>query len=439
MRINKNVRVYLPLCLCSLSVLLSGCDNTPSQYLNRFSMYRNEKHFPDEEPSETESPAEAMSETETETEEYAAALSLLPVEDYPGREDSVSANTLSASSAEINAEEALQKQQAYLRVCRQAFGKEYTFAFRPAADPFSVRKAQIDEDRSYADSIHFRDLLEINRVPGVRFPRPVRTAQLLQHKLESMIDSAEGLWSVYEKDLFSGEEVIVHDRGMKSASVMKLFVMAAVYQAIADGELEKTSEITARISSMISVSSNEDANYLLSLLGHGEYAAGIDKVNQYMYDHGYSRRSHEFNGFQNEATIMDSSHTNRITARDCARLLESVYHREFGSWAVCSEIEKNMLNQQTRYKIPAGISRVSDSTLSGNKTGEMNHVENDVAIVYSPACDYILCVFSSDWENKDAALKRIQDISEEVWRYHNDSSWLKHTANIPEILIDDAL
>jgi hypothetical protein len=64
-------------------------------------------------------------------------------------------------------------------------------------------------------------------------------------------------------------------------------------------------------------------------------------------------------------------------------------------------------------------------------------VENDVAIVYSPACDYILCIFSDGWTVKDTALKQIQDLSEEIYRYYNDSTWLEKTVIVPAAMMDD--
>jgi hypothetical protein len=84
-----------------------------------------------------------------------------------------------------------------------------------------------------------------------------------------------------------------------------------------------------------------------------------------------------------------------------------------------NEIENLMLAQDTRYKIPAGVERCADGVRIGNKTGELDSAENDAAVVYSPGGDYILCIFSADWDSKNEALTRIQDISETVYRYFN--------------------
>jgi beta-lactamase class A len=167
---------------------------------------------------------------------------------------------------------------------------------------------------------------------------------------------------------------------------------------------------------MISVSDNESSNQLLYMLGRGSYQAGIDKVNAFIQEYGFSDMTMEYNGFENAATVMDSSHFNQVSAKDCGKLLEDVYRRVWVSRAASNEIEQMMLNQHTRYKIPRGL---PDGVLCGNKTGEMDTTENDAAIIYSENCDYILVVLSSDWSSKDTAITRIATLSGIVYEFLN--------------------
>ena len=81
------------------------------------------------------------------------------------------------------------------------------------------------------------------------------------------------------------------------------------------------------------------------------------------------------------------------------------------------EMEALLLNQQTRYKIPAGL---PEGVLCGNKTGEMDTTENDAAIIYGDECDYILVVLSGGWNSKDEAIGRIKGISGVVYEYLNE-------------------
>ena len=75
--------------------------------------------------------------------------------------------------------------------------------------------------------------------------------------------------------------------------------------------------------------------------------------------------------------------------------------------------------QTRRSKIPAGLE--GTSAVVANKTGELagdygDYVENDIAIVESGDCAYVLCVFSSDLKDNGAAIEKIAAISEAVYK-----------------------
>lgn len=238
----------------------------------------------------------------------------------------------------------------------------------------------------------------------------------LEDILKEKISGYDGDWSVYVKNLETGEELLINDRPMKSASVMKLFIMGTVYKAFENGELDRTDEIMTLMNEMITYSDNEASNQLLYRLGHSDYARGIARVNAFIQEYDFSSMTVEYNGFNDPATVMGTGNYNQVSARDCGRLLEAIYRREWVSRNVSNEIEQMMMNQQTRYKIPAGL---PEGVACGNKTGEMDTTENDAAVIYGEDCDYILVVLSSDWNSKDEAVSRIKSISSTVYRYLN--------------------
>jgi beta-lactamase class A len=244
--------------------------------------------------------------------------------------------------------------------------------------------------------------------------QPVRGIAILKSMIENQIAKYDGDWSVYVRNLNTDERFVVNDQPMKSASIMKLFIMGTVYKAIDEGALARTSEVMDLMNQMITVSDNESSNRLLYLLGDGSYEAGIAVVNQFIQEYGFSDMTVEYNGFNNSATVTDSSSFNQVSAKDCGKLLEDIYRRTWVNRSVSNEIEQMLLNQHTRYKIPAGL---PDGVLCGNKSGEMDTTENDAAIVYAEECDYILVVLSSDWNSKDEAISRIASISSVVYEY----------------------
>ena len=291
-----------------------------------------------------------------------------------------------------------------MRQLRARYGKRFHI---PMLTPYEDTEAML-----------YLELPERFRLRGYTLPeiKPEKTMAGLEQELAGQLSEYEGEWSVYVKNLSTDEAFVLNDQPMKSASVMKLFIMGTVYKAFECGELERTEEIMSLMNKMISYSDNASSNELLSRLGNGSYADGIEKVNAFIKEYGFSDMTMEYNGFDDSETIMDSEHFNQVTAKDCGKLLEDIYRRTWVSRGISNEIEDMLLAQQTRYKIPAGL---PEGVLCGNKTGEMDATENDAAIIYAKDCDYILVVLSNDWSSKDQAITRIQLVSSMVYDYLN--------------------
>lgn len=303
---------------------------------------------------------------------------------------------------------------------RIRFGEDATFAMSFSEHKSPGTSADVSEDLCSFPDASIR-LKRFHFLDGCPLPSSYKNIEALQSKLAAMTESWSGEWSIYIKNLTTGDTILLNDMPMKSASVMKLFILGTVYEKLEDGTLERTDTVWDLMTRMICDSSNEASNRLLLLLGDNSYEKGILQVNAYIRENGYGPDTHEYNGFEDSAAICDSAHFNQITARDCGLLLERVYRREFGSRSVCNEVEELMLKQNTRYKIPAGM---PDGTLVGNKTGEMDTVENDAAIIYADDCDYILCVLSQDWDSKNDAIEHIRDVSSCVYEFFTDPAYL---------------
>ena len=114
----------------------------------------------------------------------------------------------------------------------------------------------------------------------------------------------------------------------------------------------------------------------------------MSNVNEFAKKNGYkatqlNRKMLENNGTENYTSV-----------KDCGKMLEKVLNGTYVSKHASERIlEKGLKAQQRRSKIPAGV---PSGVKTANKTGELNNVDNDAAIVWSPACTYILCIMSSD-------------------------------------------
>ena len=359
----------------------------------------------------------SVSGTETETQTAAEHVRTTEVvTEAPGGQETGTVGTVRRLTRRDMLQASLERRSAYLAICKDYIDPEFTFACRLPENPLPLLVQKIFAQGSTSAALHFTPSAFTGQT---QVPEQSQSMDSLKTQLTGMVGSYSGVWSIYICDLATGEDFVIYDKPMKSASVMKLFVMGAVYEAIESGRLTRTAEVTELLTNMICYSGNDATNELLAKLGGGSYREGIRYVNEFIASNNYGLRNHEYNGFQDSRTYFDTEHNNLVTAKACGLLLQRVYHRTFGPWSVCTEIENMMLAQDTRYKIPAGVERCADGVRIGNKTGELDSAENDVAVVYSPGGDYIICVFSADWNNKNEALDHIQDISETVYLYFN--------------------
>ncbi len=239
--------------------------------------------------------------------------------------------------------------------------------------------------------------------------------------IESFGTKTKKIREIYE---YNGQEK------MQSASVIKVFIMATVYDRMCypssperlifaneayDGELRYLLE------QMITISDNDAANQLITKLGQGDFYAGAEVVNEFCEENGYTATS-----VGRPFLAENPSGDNYTSANDCRKILSDIYQGK----CVGEEASKKMLDilrQQTNTsKIPSGLS-VGEVTATANKTGEMPEgyglgcIENDMAIIFSENGDYILTVLSNELGGRNEEAKQvIRDISSLVWNWFSE-------------------
>ena len=230
-------------------------------------------------------------------------------------------------------------------------------------------------------------------------------------------------WAVSVQDLKTGAEGDLNgDVKMASASVMKVFLMATIYDRVCypafedhhisfeesyDGELKQL------ITDMITVSDNTAANTLLERLGNGDATAGMAVVNEFCQENGYAQTS-----FGRKFLEAPTTGDNWTSANDCRNLLASIWQGTCVNAEASGKMLEYLKNQTRTGKIPAGIS--DPDAITANKTGELagdygQYVENDIAVVEHGDHAYILCVLSEDLQDNGTAISRIQELSAQVY------------------------
>ena len=237
----------------------------------------------------------------------------------------------------------------------------------------------------------------------------------LQKVLEEQISYDSYDWDIYMESLSTGEYAHVlrnsaPDGKMVSASIIKLFVMGAVYDEIQKGNLNHD-DVYGSLTTMITWSDNDACNRLVTFLGNGSASDGQKKVNAWATSIGCG------NCTINRMMLEENGLQNYVTAKDCATILRLIYRGE----CVSPDASKEMLNllekQEVNNRIPMGL---PEGTLVAHKTGDLPGIANaDVGIVFSPGGAYIICAICNNPQNDTAAAERIISISNVVYAYYN--------------------
>ena len=215
----------------------------------------------------------------------------------------------------------------------------------------------------------------------------------------SQLQDFPGRNACYYQNLCTGETVAWHaDEPLLSASVIKLFILAAAFEQMEQGKLRRDEIFVLREADkvppsgalyflhegvelttmdlcrlMIVFSDNVATNLLCDKIGIPTIQdfmkrMGFEKsvLNRKMYDYESAAK-----GFQNY-----------VTAEEVGRFFAMLYHGELVSAAASEEMLSILKDQQVNGKIPFFLERLEDAPEIAHKTGEDEGITNDAGIVF---------------------------------------------------------
>ncbi len=233
--------------------------------------------------------------------------------------------------------------------------------------------------------------------------------QALLHEIELSVPSTSAVekWDVLVESLednFSVHHTVntEDDEKMISASIIKIFVMAAVYDQINDGIIEKT-DVSEDLVNMIIYSDNYATNRLINKLGNGDDATGMAVVNEFAREIGCSNV--ELNRIMLDANGLQ----NYVTAEDCALILRQIYEGTCVSEQYSIEMLEILNAQTVKNMLPVNL---PEGAKIAHKTGSLSgNAFGDVGIVFTENGDYIICAISNFPENDLNAMEGISMVS----------------------------
>lgn len=231
-------------------------------------------------------------------------------------------------------------------------------------------------------------------------------------QVQSQLPAENGTWAVFISDLVNGTEGNLNDQKMQAASLIKLYIMGAVYENYDQitGQYGRDS-VDSNLYSMITVSDNDAANTLTTYLGGGDSAAGMQAVNSFCQTHGYDQTH-----MGRMLLASNENDDNYTSVGDCGHLLQEIYKQDTSGYTHATDMF-NLLKAQARCnKIPA---QLPEGIKTANKTGELDNVENDAGIIYDSKNDVVIVFMSQNLSSAGSAQNTIATLSRTIYDYYN--------------------
>lgn len=254
----------------------------------------------------------------------------------------------------------------------------------------------------------------------------------LQGQVLSFLSDKDGDYAIYVKDLKpeGKRNVCINcEEVFESASLYKVFLMAAVFGAVNDGKFDLETQIGAKLSHLDQILGGRDFGYedfdAGETIGH-TFREALARVASFSDNYAAILLAEKvgWNSIQLVANGIGATQTtiqNPITtsAEDVGILFEKLYKGEVVSLQSSEQIldllSKSQMNDRIPAKLPEGLK-------VAHKTGELAGVRNDAGIVFlaPPAGGaYVIVMMSKNLRGEDEGVENLAEISRIVYEYYS--------------------
>ncbi len=191
-------------------------------------------------------------------------------------------------------------------------------------------------------------------------------------------------YQVNIKTLYGSSDVNIYmantdTDNLPAASTIKPFVGLAIMNKVNNGQMIYTEEIKKDLDLSLRLSDNDATNRLI------EAAGGFDEVNSYIKSSTNSDRT-KINRF-----MMQKGRENTANAKDLSWAIYEIYRNDN---IVANDMKKSLSNSSMkRAKL---LKNINPSYKTMNKTGELNRIENDLALVETSSQAFIISLMTEN-------------------------------------------
>src|SRR5579872_1848640 len=271
------------------------------------------------------------------------------------------------------------------------------------------------------------------------------TDSRLEAKIRAMAAQHQGKVALYATNLRTGETIAIDaDQPVATASVIKLPVLVEAMQQVKAGKHKLSDPVTLKkddivlgsgilqffdtpltitlkdaLTFMIIESDNTATNLVIDQVGIqnvNDRIAQMGLKDTYLYKKVYKPASGPMPADQKKFGL------GKTTAREMAKVMDSIVRCDLKDQKLCDAMIYMLRNQQYRNLVPHYIETTDTSeglSLIGNKTGSLDEVRNDVAVVYSKNGPIVISAFTNDnqdksWNSDNAAELLIAHIAKAI-------------------------
>jgi beta-lactamase class A len=265
---------------------------------------------------------------------------------------------------------------------------------------------------------------------------------MMEQMIEGILADFPGFYSIYIKDLSSGEEFADDaDVAYAGMSILKIAIMVEAYKHL-DGPSDV--DTTKILTETMTLSGNFTANLLLRhTIGDGDAYEGVRRLNQTMklvglvntfmatpYDEDVLPQHISTPANQRTDVSTNPDPFMQTTPEDMGRLLEMIYQCANGGGTLIAAYPDEltpdecqaMLDMMSQNRVGALIEAgVPDGTQVAHKHGWVGDSHGDAGIVFTPGGDYVLCIYlyHTDWLEWEVSSPLMAHISEATYKYFN--------------------
>ena len=248
----------------------------------------------------------------------------------------------------------------------------------------------------------------------------------LSQEILANVKRFPGEAGIYIKDLQTGVEFTYNEsKPFPSASLVKIPLMAAVFQSIDDGNISLYSQVklqrknksagsgvlkrtrSGRIYSvedllelMITKSDNTATNMLTDQIG-------MDYAN-WVFRNKFGLQTTNFNRYIMDLGKRNSGIENYTSAKEMGEILEKIYRGTLINQECSSQMLAILMKQKINDRIPRFLPH---DLVVAHKTGLMQDICHDAGIVYTPNGDFIVCVLTGEIRSLRVAKRFIGNVA----------------------------